>query len=85
MIGLLFACVAGLFAGVIARILYPGGKDMTWLNTMFLGMGGGFLAGMLGRLTGWYGAGQGAGLIASVLGAMLILWFLGKRNGHEVT
>lgn len=78
--GLLFACVAGLFAGAIARILYPGAQDMSWLKTMFLGMGGGFLAGLLGRFTGWYGPGQGAGLIASVLGAMLILWFLGKRN-----
>ena len=79
-IGLIFAACAGLIAGVIARILYPGGQEMSWIKTMFLGMGGGFLAGLLGRLTGWYGPGQGAGLIASVLGAMLILWILGKRN-----
>jgi uncharacterized membrane protein YeaQ/YmgE (transglycosylase-associated protein family) len=80
MIGLIFAACAGLLAGAIARMFYPGGQDMSWLKTMLLGLGGGFLAGLLGRLTGWYGPGQGAGLIASVLGAMLILWLLGKRN-----
>jgi len=78
--GLIFAACAGLFVGAIARLLYPGTQDMSWLKTMLLGLGGGFLAGLLGRLTGWYGAGQGAGLIASVLGAMLILFLLGKRS-----
>lgn len=78
--GLIIAACVGLLAGAIARVLYPGGQDMSWFKTMLLGLGGGFLAGLLGRLTGWYGPGQGAGLIASVLGALLILWVLGKRN-----
>jgi uncharacterized membrane protein YeaQ/YmgE (transglycosylase-associated protein family) len=80
MLGLIFAACAGLVAGAIARLFFPGTQDMSWFKTMLLGLGGGFLAGLLGRLTGWYGPGQGAGLVASVLGAMLILWFLGKRN-----
>lgn len=78
--GLIFAAIAGLIAGAIARLFYPGGQEMSWFKTMLLGLGGGFLAGLLGRLTGWYGPGEGAGLVASVLGAMLILWFLGKRS-----
>lgn len=78
--GLIWACVAGLIAGAIARFVYPGGQDMSWFKTMLLGLGGGFLAGLLGRLTGWYAPGQGAGLIASVLGAMLILWLLSKKK-----
>ena len=80
MIGLIFAACAGLVAGAIARLFFPGTQDMSWFKTMLLGLGGGFLAGLLGRLTGWYGPGQGAGLIASVLGAILILFVLGKRN-----
>ena len=80
MLGLIFAACAGLFAGAIARFFFPGAQDMSWFKTMLLGMGGGLLAGVLGRLTGWYGPGQGAGLVASVLGAILILWLLGKRN-----
>jgi uncharacterized membrane protein YeaQ/YmgE (transglycosylase-associated protein family) len=78
--GLIIAAVAGLIAGALARLFYPGGQEMSWFKTMLLGLGGGFLAGLLGRLTGWYGPGQGAGLVASVLGGMLILWFLGKRS-----
>lgn len=78
--GLIFAACAGLIAGALARFFYPGAQDMGLLKTMFLGLGGGFLAGILGRLTGWYSAGQGAGLVASVLGAMLILFLMGKRN-----
>lgn len=78
--GLLFAALAGLFTGALARFFYPGAQEMSWFKTMLLGIGGGLLAGLLGRVTGWYGPGQGAGLIASVLGAMLILFLLGKRN-----
>ena len=81
--GLIFAALAGLFVGTLARILYPGPQPMPWWKTMLVGIGGGFVAGLLGRLTGWYSAGQGAGLIASILGAMLILYVLGKR--HTVT
>ena len=78
--GLIYAAIAGLVAGAIARLVYPGAQNMSWLMTMLLGLGGGFLAGLLGRLTGWYAAGEGAGLIASVLGAVLILFVLGKRK-----
>ena len=81
--GLIFAALAGLFVGTLARILYPGPQNMPWWKTMLVGIGGGFVAGLLGRLTGLYSAGQGAGLIASILGAMLILYVLGKR--HTVT
>jgi uncharacterized membrane protein YeaQ/YmgE (transglycosylase-associated protein family) len=78
--GLIYAAIAGLVAGAIARLIYPGAQNMSWFMTMLLGLGGGFLAGLLGRLTGWYAAGEGAGLIASILGALLILFVLGKRK-----
>lgn len=78
--GLIYSALAGFVVGGLARFFYPGPQPMNLLRTMLLGLGGGFLAGLLGRLTGWYAAGQGAGLIASVLGAMLILFVLGKRR-----
>ncbi|MCC6316724.1 MAG: GlsB/YeaQ/YmgE family stress response membrane protein [Gemmatimonadaceae bacterium] len=78
--GLIFAALAGLLVGGLARFFFPGTQEMGLFKTMLLGLFGGFLAGVLGRLTGWYGPGQGAGIIASVLGAMLILFLLGKRN-----
>jgi uncharacterized membrane protein YeaQ/YmgE (transglycosylase-associated protein family) len=78
--GLIYSAIAGLCAGAIARFVYPGAQNMSWLMTMLLGIAGGLLAGFLGRLTGWYGEGQGAGLIASVVGALLILFLLSKRK-----
>lgn len=78
--GLIFAACFGLLVGALARLLYPGRQDMGLLKTMFLGLGGGFVAGMLGRMLGWYSPGQGAGLIASALGAMALIWVFGKMK-----
>ncbi|MBK6304575.1 MAG: GlsB/YeaQ/YmgE family stress response membrane protein [Gemmatimonadetes bacterium] len=78
--GLIFAACFGLLVGALARLFYPGRQDMGLLKTMFLGLGGGFVAGLLGRMVGWYHPGQGAGLIASALGAMLLIWMFGKME-----
>ena len=72
--GLIWAAVEGLVVGVIAKFVYPGKDPGGLLMTMLLGVCGGFVAGLIGRTVGWYRPGQGAGIIASVLGAMLILW-----------
>lgn len=76
--GLIWACIMGLIAGGIARFIFPGAQQMSWVKTLLLGVGGALLAGLLGRAVGWYEPGQGAGLIASVLGAMLIIFIIGK-------
>jgi uncharacterized membrane protein YeaQ/YmgE (transglycosylase-associated protein family) len=52
---------------------------------MLLGVAGALLAGFLGRALGWYESpGSGPGIIASVLGAMLLLFiyrlFIGRRR-----
>jgi uncharacterized membrane protein YeaQ/YmgE (transglycosylase-associated protein family) len=76
--GLVWAAIMGLVAGAIARFIFPGQQQMSWLKTMLLGIGGALLAGLLGRALGWYEAGQGAGLIASILGALLIIFLVSK-------
>jgi len=43
-----------------------------------LGIAGAVLAGFIGRTVGWYRPEEGAGLLASVLGAVLLL-FLYRR------
>ena len=40
---------------------------------MLLGIAGSLVAGFLGRSLGWYQEGQGAGLILSVVGAIILL------------
>jgi len=74
----------GLIVGALAKLIMPG-KDPggIWV-TMFLGVAGSFLAGFLGRAIGWYhDPGSGPGLIASVIGALIILgiYRLGTGRG----
>lgn len=76
--GLIAAVFSGLIVGVLARLFYPGRQDMSLLKTILLGIAGGLVAGVLGRTIGLYSPGESAGLIASALGAMLLIWIFGK-------
>lgn len=73
MLHLLWMCIIGLVAGALAKLIMPGKDPGGIIVTMLLGIAGSLLAGFLGRALGWYQAGQGAGLIMSVVGAILLL------------
>ena len=60
----------------------PGPDKGGWFLTMLLGIAGAVVAGFLGRIVGWYQPGQGAGLIASVLGALLVLFIYRKSQAR---
>ena len=65
--------VFGLIAGVIAKAIMPGKDPGGILITVILGIAGSILAAYLGQAIGWYQAGQAAGFIMSILGAILLL------------
>ena len=65
--------VIGLIIGAVAKLLMPGKDPGGCIITILLGIAGSFVAGYLGHALGWYEAGQPAGFIASVIGAMLLL------------
>ena len=72
--GILAWIVIGGIAGGIAKLLMPGKDPGGCIVTILLGIAGALLAGFVGRLVGWYDAGdQGAGFIAAIVGALLIL------------
>jgi uncharacterized membrane protein YeaQ/YmgE (transglycosylase-associated protein family) len=73
MLSLLWEMIIGVVVGVVAKFLTPG-KDPggIWI-TMIIGIAGSILATYLGQAIGWYQAGQGAGFIMSVVGAILLL------------
>jgi uncharacterized membrane protein YeaQ/YmgE (transglycosylase-associated protein family) len=64
----------GLIAGAIARAIVPGSDARGCLITVLLGIGGAVLAGFLGQQLGWYRQEQGAGFLAAIVGAVLILF-----------
>jgi uncharacterized membrane protein YeaQ/YmgE (transglycosylase-associated protein family) len=78
--GLIWMALIGLLAGALAKWIMPGPDRGGWVMTMLLGIVGAFLAGFLGRAVGWYEPGEGAGLIASVLGALLVLFIYRKSQ-----
>jgi len=66
--------IVGLIVGALAKLLMPGRDPGGIIITMALGIAGAVLAGWLGHALGWYRTGdQGPGIIASIIGSMLIL------------
>jgi uncharacterized membrane protein YeaQ/YmgE (transglycosylase-associated protein family) len=83
--GFIGTIVVGLVVGAIARFLLPGEQKMGWILTILLGIGGSLLAGFVGQAMGWYVAGQGAGWIASIVGAIVLLVVVQKMRGNGST
>ena len=81
--GILWTIVLGFVIGVLAKVLHPGKENMGFIATVVLGIAGSFLAGVIGQFLGWYRAGEGAGFIASVIVAVLLLAVYGKLRGGQ--
>ncbi len=65
--------VLGLIAGGIAKLLMPGKDPGGCVITILLGIAGALVAGFLGKAIGWYDQNEGAGFIAAIVGAFVIL------------
>jgi uncharacterized membrane protein YeaQ/YmgE (transglycosylase-associated protein family) len=76
--GIIWTIVLGFVIGIIAKFLHPGKDNMGFIMTVLLGIAGSFLAGVVGQFLGWYQAGEGAGFIASVIAAIVLLVIYGK-------
>jgi uncharacterized membrane protein YeaQ/YmgE (transglycosylase-associated protein family) len=73
----LWTLIIGLVVGAIAKWVMPGRQGGGIIVTIILGIVGAFVATWIGQAVGWYQAGQGAGFIASIIGALIILWIYG--------
>ena len=72
--GIFWTIIIGFVAGIVAKFIMPGSNEPSgFVLTTILGIVGAFLATYLGQALGWYGAGEGAGFIGAVVGAILIL------------
>src|SRR5262245_65979987 len=73
MFGILGWILFGLVAGIIAKLVMPGRDPGGFIVTILLGIAGAFLGGFLGRAMGFYGEGEGAGMLMAILGAVVLL------------
>jgi uncharacterized membrane protein YeaQ/YmgE (transglycosylase-associated protein family) len=73
--GIIWTIIIGFLAGVIAKFIMPGSTNEPsgFILTTILGIVGAFVATFLGQALGWYAAGEGAGLIGAVVGAIIVL------------
>ena len=82
--GIIFTILIGFVAGVIAKFLMPGDNEPSgFILTTILGILGAFVASYLGQAVGWYRAGEGAGLVGAVVGALILLFAYGMIAGRR--
>ena len=86
---ILWTIIIGFVAGLIAKFLHPGNKNEPsgFILTTLLGIAGAFVATYLGQALGWYKAGEGAGFIGAIVGAIIVLVVWGifaNRRGQGV-
>lgn len=74
MMALIGAIIIGFFAGLIARAIHPGNDKAGFIVTTVLGIVGSLLATYGGQLLGLYPKGASAGFIASIIGAIVVLF-----------
>lgn len=73
---IIWTIIVGFIVGLIARFIMPGDKfePKGFILTTILGIVGAFVATYLGQLVGWYKAGESAGFIASIVGAIILIF-----------
>ena len=75
--------IIGFVIGIIAKFLTPGRDPGGCIVTIIIGLVGSIIGGALGRALGFYGPGEPAGFIMSVIGAIILLFLyrliIGKR------
>ena len=72
---IIWTIIIGFVAGIVAKFLHPGSSNEPsgFILTAALGIVGSFVATYLGQALGWYRAGEAAGFIGAVVGAIIVL------------
>jgi uncharacterized membrane protein YeaQ/YmgE (transglycosylase-associated protein family) len=82
--GIIWTIIIGFLAGIVAKFVFPGRNEPSgFILTTILGIVGAFVATYLGQLVGWYHAGEGAGFIGAVVGAIIVLAIWGAISGRQ--
>ena len=79
------AIIAGLIVGALAKLVMPGRDPGGIFITIILGIGGALLGTFLGRSLGFYAGNEGAGIIMSILGAIVLLAIYRAMKGRRAT
>jgi uncharacterized membrane protein YeaQ/YmgE (transglycosylase-associated protein family) len=82
--GIVWTIIIGFVAGLVAKLIVGGPNEPRgFILTTILGIVGAFVATYLGQALHWYAAGEGAGLVGAIVGAVIVLlvWgFIARRR-----
>jgi uncharacterized membrane protein YeaQ/YmgE (transglycosylase-associated protein family) len=78
---IIWAILIGFLVGIIAKFLMPGRDGGGFIITTLLGIVGALVATFLGQAMGIYAAGQSAGFIGAVVGAIVVLFIYNLIRG----
>jgi uncharacterized membrane protein YeaQ/YmgE (transglycosylase-associated protein family) len=81
---LISLAIVGLITGGLARLALPGRDPMSLLQTMLVGIGGSFLAGIIVYVISG-GRYYGAGWLISFACSVGIVYFVRRRRGGGLT
>ena len=71
---IIWTLIIGLVVGALAKLIMPGRDPGGIVVTMLLGVAGSLVASFLGHALGWYrNPGSGPGIVASIVGSMILL------------
>src|SRR3954471_21642265 len=83
-VSIIWTIIIGFVAGIIAKFLHPGPNEPSgFILTTVLGIVGALVPTYLGQAVGWYQAGEGAGLIGAIVGAVIVLVVWGLVAGRN--
>jgi uncharacterized membrane protein YeaQ/YmgE (transglycosylase-associated protein family) len=74
---ILWTILIGFVVGLLARALKPGNDQLGFILTTVVGVGGALLATFAGQALGWYQAGENAGFLGALVGAIVLLVIVG--------
>ena len=81
MLHIIWYIIVGFVVGLLARAVMPGVQHLGLILTTLLGIGGSIVGGLIGRLFSKPAPGSSfhpAGLILSIIGAIILLFIWGK-------
>ena len=81
MLHIIWYIIVGFVVGLVARAVMPGVQHLGLIMTTLLGIGGSIVGGLIGRLFSTPEPGSAfhpAGLILSIIGAIILLFIWGK-------
>ena len=81
--GIIWTIIIGFIVGILAKMLMPGRDPGGFVITVLIGIVGSLIATYGGQALGLYQAGEAAGFVGSLVGAIILLAIYRAVRGRK--